>query len=187
MVDVGNLDAVQEIAVLRRSSASHNQVIAIADGREGHPRKRTHDAGDVAVGPRYLLDVLKPDDEEAHGAFGGASQGRGCDGHLVQHLLVLLQLHFDEGCSGRHHVLGCEPRQIADARHHEPMDARLGIREGEPSDGVRGRARLGVPLDVDIGIRNPLSGHPVDYLPAYGECLCCDHATSAGQDAEEQE
>jgi hypothetical protein len=63
------------------------------------------------------------------------------------------------------------------------MDARLGIREGEPSDGVRSRSLLGIPLDVDIGIRDTLSGVSVDYLPVYGKCLCCDYATSASQNA----
>ena len=115
MVDVGNLDAIHEIAVLRRTSTSHYQVIPITDGREGDTREGAYHPRDVPVGTRYLLDVLHTDDEEAHGAFRSPSHGRRTDNDFAQHLCVFFQLHLDERRACRHHVFGSQLLLVSDA------------------------------------------------------------------------
>ena len=185
MVDVWNLDSIHKITVFRWPTTSYYQVVSIANRRKGNSGEGAHDAGDIPISTRYLLDVLKSDDKKTHGTFRGPSQGRRADGHFAQHLRIFFQFHLDERGSGRDHILGSQLVLIADTRHHEPMNARLDIVDLEPSDGVGSSPRLDISFDVDIGIWNALTGLLVDYFSVDGKCLCGCYQTSMDKDSKE--
>ena len=90
VIDVGYLDAVEEKAVLRRRTAAHDEVVAIADGRKRHSGVRADNARYVAVAARALLYLAHADEMKAHRAYLVYAQRRGTDGDTGQHRCVFL-------------------------------------------------------------------------------------------------
>ena len=113
MVDVGDLHAVEEKAVLRGTTAAHHQVVA-ESRRRGDTREGLDDPRDVAVAASTLLDLLKADDAQAQRALGGLTERGGDDVHLLDALARLLQLDRDKDILVGNLKLGRDERLVTD-------------------------------------------------------------------------
>ena len=145
MVDIGDLDAVHVEFVLRRASAAHDQVVAIAHGRERHAGIGAHDARDVAVGAGTLLDLPQADHLQSDGTFGRGPERRGHDGHGFELRGVLLQLDLDKGRGRRHDVFRRNDAFVAHRRSRQAVNAGPYAPERKASGGVGRDAPLLLP------------------------------------------
>ena len=190
VVDVRNLDAVHVELVLRRAAAAHDEVVAVAHGREGDTRVGADDARDVAVGAGALLDLAHADHLHPHGHLDrGAEGGRPHrDGLKLRGILVDLDL--DEGRRGRDEVFGREGRAVAHRRDLQARDARLHALDAEAPERVGRGAALLLPRDHHGGIGHRLARQAVNHPPADGiprDALLRPKASSRTQQQRQQE
>ena len=93
MVDVRDFDSIHEETVFRRTAATYDQVVAVADRGEGYSRVGADDPGDVSVRTGALFDLPQSDNVHADRAFGRTAEWRGAYGDRIEGLLILF--HFD--------------------------------------------------------------------------------------------
>ena len=162
VVDVGNLDAVHEEPVLRRSSAPHDEVVSVAYGREGDARIGAYDARDVAVRTGALLDFAHADDLHAHGTFGRTAEYGGGDRHRLDRSGVLFQFDEDRFHGRRYEVFGRKEAFVTQRRDREAADARLHPVDDEAARRVRRGAFFGMTVNDDGCIGYRLAREAVD-------------------------
>ena len=166
MVDVRDLDAVHEELVLRGAAAPHDQVVAVAHGREGDPRIGAHDARDVAVRPGALLDLPHADDLKAHGALGRRTERCGTHRHGLDLRGVLLQLDLEERRGRGDHVFGGQQALVAHRRDRQAPDARAHALEAEAPERIARRPDTLLPGQYHGGIGHRLAAQAVDHPAA---------------------
>ena len=168
MVDIGDFDAVQIELVFRRAAAAHDQVVAIAHGRERHAGVRTYDTRHVAVGAGALFDLPHPDDLQPDGAFGRGAERRRHDRHGFELRGILLHFDFDERRGGRNEVFGRDDGLVPHGRGREAENTRPHPLEAEASQRIGRCAALFLPDGHYGGIGDRLPRQAVDHPAADG-------------------
>ena len=169
VVDVRDFDAVHVETVFRWAAAAHDEVVAVAHGREGHAGIAPHDARDVAVRSRAFLDFPQSDDLYADRRFSRLSIESGAHGQCAERFDVFVHFHVHFRCGGRHHVVGCFLRGIACGGHAEGMDARRDVFQQEHARRVRHRAQRVQSCGADNRPDDRLSAQAVDDFSAHVE------------------
>ena len=119
MVDVRNLYTVHIKTVLRRTAASHYQIITVSHRRKSHTRITAHDARNVPVGSGAFLYLTKSDDLHAHRSLSRLTIRLRTYGQSMQRLDVLLQLDVHFGRDSRNDIIRRLLRHIPGRRHPE--------------------------------------------------------------------
>ena len=174
VVDIGDFDAVQIELVFRRAAAAHDQVVAIAHGRERHAGVRTYDTRHVTVGAGALLDLPHPDDLQPDGAFGRGAERRRHDRHGFELRGILLHFDFDERRGGRNEVFGRDDGLVPHGRGREAENTRLHPLEAEASQRIGRCAALFLSDGHYGGIGDRPARQAVDHPAAdgIGAALC---------------
>ena len=184
MVDVGDLHAVEEKAVLRGTTAAHHQVVA-ESRRRGDTREGLDDPRDVAVAASTLLDLLEPDNTQAQWTFGGLTERCGDDVHLLDALARFFQFDRDVDIFVGNLKLGRDERLVADEGRLQAIVTRFDLRDLEITNRISDCSLRAVP-DGDVGIADWLSVERVgdDALNRVSLRLCLAHDRAQQADEE---
>ena len=166
MVDVRNFYPIQIETVLRRTTASHNQIVTVTDGRKSHSRIILHHLWDVAVGTRSLLYLLQTNDPQADWALHHFLKWRSSDHHFIQGGVFFLQLNLHIGSDMVHTVFGSQCRFIPQKRGLQAIDARRHLRNGKVSIAV-GRSADAQPHHQHVHKLQRLAGGFVNHGSFY--------------------
>ena len=101
VIDIGYFHSVQIETVFRRRPTAYNQVIAVADRREGNSRIRLNNTRNVSIGSRTLFYLLQSDDAQADRTFQVAPERRSGDGYSCEFGQVLFHFYRNVQIFGR--------------------------------------------------------------------------------------